>query len=133
MGRISAEDLRAQAQAFHDIGVAIGQIRLDAIHDGGALNDPAIVNLLGINLSLLNLSSSFAVQAAEITLEDAEGAVQTVRGATDRAGAELQTLQRLDKAIRIGSAVIVLGASIFTADPQQIGDAAEGVLTAVTS
>ena len=133
MATIGADDLRSMAQTFHDIGVAVGQIRLEAIHNGEPLNDPQIVNLLGASLSLFNLSSSFAVQAAEVTLDDAAGVVATVRTATGQATAALKTLQQLDKAIRIGMAVVVLGTSVFTADPQQIGKAAKGVIDAVAS
>ncbi len=129
----SAAQLQGMAQALNDVGVAVGQVRLDAIHAGRALGDPEIVQLLGQNLSLLNLSSSFAVQAARVTLADAAGAVNQVGGATAAARTALAQLKALDKAIRIGAGVIVLGSAVFTGDPQQIAQAAGGVFTAISS
>lgn len=133
MASFSAVQLQAMAQSLHDVGVELGQVRLDAIGRGRPLNDPEIVQLLGQNLSLLNLSSSFAVQAAQVWLNDVAGAVNDVQGATGEAKAVLVGLERLDKAIRVGASVIVLGSSVFTGDPQQIGSAAQGVYAAAGS
>lgn len=133
MANFTADQLQGMAQAFNDVGVALGQVRLDAIHAGEALSDPEIVQLLGQNLSLLNLSSSFALQAAQVSLSDVAGAVSNVGNATGTAKTALVRLQALDKAVRIGASVLVLGSSVFTGDPQQIGGAAQGVYAAASS
>lgn len=133
MANFSEGQLQDMAQSLHDVGEELGQVRLNAIHAGKGLGDPQIVQLLGQNLSLLNQSSSFAVQAAQVALDDVEGAVSEVQGATGTAMATLAGLQRLDKAIRVGASVIVLGSSVFTGNPQQIGNAAQGVLAAAGS
>ena len=133
MANFSAVQLQAMAQSLHDVGVEIGQVRLEAIGRGRPLNDPEIVQMLGHNLSLLNLSSSFAVQAAQVSLNDIAGAVNEVQGAAGEAKEALAGLERLDKAIRLGASVIVLGSSVFTGDLQQIGNAAQGVYAAAES
>ncbi len=130
MASFSAVQLQAMAQSLHDVGVELGQVRLDAIGGGRPLSDPEMVQLLGQNLSLLNLSSSFAMQAAQVALNDVAGAVNDVQGATGEAKEALAGLERLDKAIRVGASVIVLGSSVFTGDPQQIGGAAQAVYAA---
>lgn len=133
MANFSAVQLQAMAQSLHDVGVEIGQVRLDAIGRGRPLNDPEIVQMLGQNLSLLNLSSAFAGQAAQVSLNDVASAVNEVQSATGEAKEALAGLQRLDKAIRVGASVIVLGSSVFTGDVQQIGHAAQGVYAAAES
>ena len=133
MANFSAVQLQAMAQSLHDVGVELGQVRLEAIGGGRPLSDPEIVQLLGQNLSLLSLSSSFAMQAAQVSLNDAANAVNEVQGATGDAKEALAGLGRLDKAIRVGASVIVLGSSVFTGDLQQIGNAAQGVYAAAES
>ncbi len=133
MAKFSAGQLQGMAQALHDVGVGLSQVRLVAIHAGKPLGDPEIAQLLGQTLSLLNLSSSFAVQAGQVSLNDAAGAANAVQGATGAAKAALAGLQRLDKAIRVGASAVVLGSSVFTGDAQQIGNAAQGVYAAASS
>ncbi len=73
------------------------------------------------------------MQAAQVALNDVAGAVNDVQGATGEAKEALAGLERLDKAIRVGASVIVLGSSVFTGDPQQIGGAAQAVYAAAGS
>jgi hypothetical protein len=91
MAKLTGGQLTSIAQAFHDLAVAVGQFRLDQIHDGAALNDTRIVQLFGLQFSLLNTSSSFALQAAEVTLGDADGAAAAIRSATDDANAAIRS------------------------------------------
>ncbi len=133
MANLSGEQLRGVAQALHDVGVAIGQVRLNAIRAGRSLGDPEIAQLLTQGISLLNLSSSFAVEAAQVSLNDVAGAVNGIRAATEAAEGALAGLGALDKAIRVGGSVIALGSSVFTGDAQGIEHAAEAVLAAARS
>ena len=133
MANLSAEQLMRIAQALHDTGVALEQVRLNAIHAGRGLGDPEVAQLLAQALSLLNMSSSFAVGAAQVSLNDVAGAVNGIGAATAAAEAALGGLQTLDKALRVGGSVIVLGTSVFTGDPQAIGHAAEAVFAAARS
>lgn len=133
MAQLSDDQLVAIAQLFHDLSVAVGQFRLDRIHGGLSLDDPGIVQLLGLQVSLLNASSSFYGQAANLMLEDADWAATQITSATKEAISAIKTLQVVNKVINIASAAGVLATAIMTGKMDQIGDAAKGVYTAASS
>jgi hypothetical protein len=127
---LSDDQIQAIAQAFHDIAFQVSQVRLDAITAGAKLTDPLIVQLQGFAFSLLNTSSNFALQAANLTLSNADQAVAQITTATQTANKALTKLQDIDKAVKIASAVILLAMAISTKDLGQIGTASQAVLTA---
>jgi len=127
---LSDDQMQALAQAFHDIAVEIGQVRLNAITAGSKLTDPGIVQLQGNVFSLMNIAAGFALQAANITLTNADQAVNQISLATKAADHALDKLAKVDKAINIASSVIVLAMAISTKDPGQIESAAKGVAAA---
>jgi hypothetical protein len=133
MANFSDDQLIAIAQQFHDLSVVVSQFRLDRIHGGLPLDDPGIVQLLGLQWSLLNTSSSFYVQAARVTLADADRAASQITSATKEATSAIRTLEVVNKAINIASAAGVMATAIMTGKMDQIGDAAKGVYTAVSS
>jgi hypothetical protein len=127
---LTDDQMQQLAQSFHDISFAIGQVRLAAIKGGAGLTDPNIVQLQGYVFSLNNVSDNLAVQSANLTLENADQALQQITVATQKADLALGKLAKIDKAVQIASAVIVLGAAINSRDMSQIGAAAKGVITA---
>jgi hypothetical protein len=127
---LSDDQMQALAQSFHDIAVEIGQVRLNAITAGSKLTDPGIVQLQGYIFSLMNTASGFALQAANITLANADQSVNQISLATKAADKALDKLQNIDKAINIASSVIVLAMAISTENPTQIIAASKGVLGA---
>jgi hypothetical protein len=127
---LSDDQMQSLAQSFHDIAVEIGQVRLNAIAAGSKLTDPAIVQLLGYVYSLMNVATSFAIQDANLTLANADRAVNQITLATKAADHALDKLQRIDKAVGIASSVIVLAMAISTKDPGQIESAAHSVARA---
>jgi len=127
---LSDDQMQALAQAFHDIAVEIGQVRLNAIAAGGKLTDPAIVQLQGYVFSLMNVAAGFAIQDANLTLANADQAVNQITLATKAADHALDKLQSIDKAVSIASSVIVLAMAISTKDPVQIESAAASVANA---
>jgi len=127
---LSDDQMQALAQSFHDIAFAIAQVRLDAITAGAKLTDPRIVQLAGNVYSLMNISQGFALQAANLTLDNADQAVAEISTATKTADHALDKLKNIDKAINIASSVIVLAMAITTKDMGQIANAAKSVITA---
>jgi hypothetical protein len=127
---LTDDQMTALAQAFHDIAVEVGQVRLDAIRAGSKLTDPLIVQLQGYVYSLMTTAGNFAVQAANLTLANADQAVSEISLATQAADKALSKLQDIDKAVSIASSVIVLAMAISTKDMGQIASAAKGVVTA---
>jgi hypothetical protein len=133
MPKLSDDQLAKIANLLHDLSAAVGQIRLNAIHVGTPLSDPKIVQLFGLQLGLLNTSSSFFMQAAQVTLQDADKVANQVVSATEAAKDALKTLEKIDRVITIVSAVGVLAASVMTGKLDQIGNAAKGVFDAIQS
>ncbi len=127
---LTDDQMQQLAQSFHDISVAIGQVRLDCIKSGASLTDPGVVQLQGYVFALKNISDNLAVQAANLTLQNADQALQQISLATQTADHALDKLARIDKAVQIASAVIVLGAAITTRDPSQIISASKLVVGA---
>src|SRR5881275_3537781 len=127
---LSDDQMQALAQSFHDIAVEIGQVRLNAITAGSKLTDPAIVQLQGYVFSLMNVAAGFAMQDANLTLANADNAVNQISLATKAADHALDKLQSIDKAVSIASSVIVLAMAISTKDPVQIESAARSVAKA---
>ena len=127
---LSDDQMQALAQAFHDIAVEIGQVRLNAITAGSKLTDPGVVQLQGYVFSLMNVAAGFAMQAANLTLANADQAVNQISIATKAADRALDKLQKIDKAVNIASSVIVLAMAITTKDPGQIESAARSVAKA---
>jgi hypothetical protein len=132
MPTLSTDQLTSMAQDFHDLAVAVGQFRLDRIHQGAPLADPGIVQLLGLQFSLLNTSSSLALQAAQVTLADADAAAAMIKSATEDANAAIQTASTINKVVTIAAAATVLAAAITTGNMGQIFSAAGDVKIAVT-
>lgn len=131
MPKLSEDQLTSIAQQFHDLSVSISQFRLDRIHGGAPLSDPGIVQLLGLQWSLLNTSSSFYIQAAQVTLADADSAVSQITAATSDANTAIKKLKVIDRVVSIGSAAGALAAAIMTGDMDQIAAGARGVYTAI--
>jgi len=127
---LSDDQMQALAQSFHDIAVEIGQVRLNAITAGSKFTDPAIIQLQGYVFSLMNVAAGFAIQAANLTLANADQAVNQISLATKAADRALDKLQSIDKAVNIASFVIVLAMAISTKDPVQIESAARSVAKA---
>ncbi len=127
---LSDDQMQALAQSFHDIAVEIGQVRLNALAAGSKLTDPAVVQLQGYVFSLMNVAAGFAIQAANLTLTNADQAVNQISLATKAADRALDKLESIDKAVNIASSVIVLAMAISTKDPAQIESAARSVANA---
>jgi hypothetical protein len=127
---LTDDQMQALAHAFHDIAMEVGQVRLDAVNAGSKLTDPSIVQLAGYVYSLTTTATGYALAAANLTLDNADQALNQISLATKAADAALDKLRDIDKAVRIASSVIVLAAAISTKDPGQIASAAKSVVTA---
>jgi hypothetical protein len=133
MAHFSDDQLTAIAQQFHDLSDSIKQFRLDRIGEGVPLDDPGIVQLLGLQVNIANTSSSFYVEAARLTLADADAATAQIGAATKQADAAIRNLQVVNRVISIASAAGVLATAIMTGDMSQIGNATKDVYTAISS
>jgi hypothetical protein len=78
----------------------------------------------------MNVAAGLAMQDANLTLANADQAVNQISLATKAADYALDKLQSIDKAVNIASSVIVLAMAISTKDPGQIESAARSVAKA---
>lgn len=131
MANFSTDQIATIAQQFHDLSAMVEQFRFDQISSGKPLEDPQIVQLLGLQFGLSKISSSVFIEAAELTLSDADGAARQIVSATQSANSALGELKSIDKVINIASAAAVLGTAVMTGDLSQIGNAAKGVFAAL--
>ncbi len=131
MAKFTDDQLTSMAQQFHDMAVNVAQCRLDRIHDGAKLDDPGIVQLFGLQFSLMNTSSSFFLQAAQVTLSDADKAAAQVTKATTAANNAIKKLTLINKVANIASAAGVLAASAMSGDLDQIAQSAKSVFAAI--
>lgn len=131
MAKFTDDQLTSIAQQFHDMAVNVAQFRLDRIHDGAKLDDPSIVQLFGLQFSLMNTSSSFFLQAAQVTLTDADKAAGQITKATTAANDAIKKLTLINKVVNIASAAGVLAASVMSGDLDQIAQSAKGVFDAI--
>jgi hypothetical protein len=131
MTKFTDDQLTSIAQEFHDLAVNVAQYRLDRIHDGAKLDDPGIVQLFGLQFSLMNTSSSFFLQAAQVTLADADKAADQVTKATDAANKAINKLATINKVVTIASSAGVLVAAVMSGDMNQIAQSAKGVFDAI--
>jgi len=115
------------AQSFHNVAIALGQIRLDAVVKGRSLTDVSIVQLQGYVFSLQNISSNFAIPEANLRINDPVNTTSVINSAMSKVEAALEKNTNLDTVIQIASSVIILGAAITTRNAEQIRRAAQSV------
>ena len=133
MPKLAKNQLIQIAQDLHDLAVTVAQFRLDRIHAGTPLTDPGIVQLLGLQWNLTNLSGSFYVQAAKVILDDADKAAAQVGGATKAANDAIKKITIVNKVLTIGSAVALVVAAVMTGQLNQVVSAATGVYKAIAN
>ena len=125
MPNLTDDQLLNLAHSFHDLAFAVGQVRLQALSAGARLSDPAMIQLKDLMLQLSDMASRFALASAQLTLNDAEKALDNIRASTGKANRALQNLKDIDKAISIGAAALALGAAVFTMDASSIATTAQ--------
>ncbi len=130
MGKLTADQARDLASAFHDMSVAVGNFRFDNWDD---LKKSDRASLESVQWTLLNYSSDFTATAISLTLHDLQGTLQSIQDATAKATTAINRIKLVDKVLRIASAAAGLGAAIVSGHPEAIGDGLKSVFDEATS
>ncbi len=130
MGKLTADQARDLASAFHDMSVAVGNFRFGNWDD---LKKPERASLESVQWTLLNYSSDFTATAISLTLDDLQGTLQSIQDATAKATTAINRIKLVDKVLRIASAAAGLGAAIVSGHPEAIGDGLKSVFDEATS
>ena len=128
MAQFTAAEYEEAAGQFHDLSTALFQRRLEFVRGGRQLNDPLILQLQSRQITLNGIANQYALEAASLTLDDADGAASLIASALHGANAAIQTVGEIEKTISIASAAINLSLAIFSADLNQISAAAEALV-----
>jgi len=130
MGKLTADQARDLASAFHNMSVAVGNFRFDNWDD---LKKSDRASLESVQWTLLNYSSDFTATAISLTLDDLQGTLQSIQDATAKATTAINRIKLVDKVLRIASAAAGLGAAIVSGHPEAIGDGLKSVFDEATS
>ena len=130
MGKLTADQARDLASAFHDMSVAVGNFRFDN-WDDLKKSDRALLE--SVQWTLLNYSSDFTATAISLTLDDLQGTLQSIQDATAKATTAINRIKLVDKVLRIASAAAGLGAAIVSGHPEAIGHGLKSVFDEATS
>ena len=130
MGKLTADQARDLASAFHDMSVAVGNFRFGNWDD---LKKSDRASLESVQWTLLNYSSDFTATAISLTLDDLQGTLQSIQDATAKATTAINRIKLVDKVLRIASAAAGLGAAIVSGHPEAIGDGLKSVFDEATS
>ena len=130
MGKLTADQARDLASAFHDMSVAVGNFRFG---NWDYLKKPERASLESVQWTLLNYSSDFTATAISLTLDDLQGTLQSIQDATAKATTAINRIKLVDKVLRIASAAAGLGAAIVSGHPEAIGDGLKSVFDEATS
>ena len=128
MAQFTADEYNEAAGQFHELATAIFQKRLEFVRGGLPLNAPLLLQLQSRQITLNGIANQYALEAAALTLDDADGAASLVASALHSANAAIKAVAEIEKAISIASAAINLSLAIFSADLNQISAAAAALV-----
>ena len=133
MAQFTAAEYDEAAQQFHDLATAVFQKRLEFVRGGLPLNDPLILQLQSRQVTLNGIANQYALEAASLTLDDAEGATSLIESALNSATAAVTAVATIERVIGIASGAINLSLAIFSADLNQISAATEALVETSSS
>ena len=128
MAQFTADESDEAARQFHALAMALFQKRLEFLRGGLQLNDPLILQLQSRQITLNGIANQYALEAASLTLDDADGVTGLIESALNKANAAIKTAMEIEKVVSIASAAINLSQAIFSADAGQIAAASEALL-----
>src|SRR5690348_1632895 len=114
---LDAAQAQELAQEFHDLAVAIGQCRLDNV---ATLNPDQQAKLLNFQLQCVQFSNHFIAMGLFAAQADLAATLAVIKQQTANAAEAIETINDINKALQIATAVAVLGASIASLNPSAV-------------
>jgi hypothetical protein len=125
---ITADEAIALAKSYNQSGNAVGQFRLKYWDQ---MSDEQRLVLGNIANSLFDHSQDLTTYAAGKILDDTQSSLDQIQKATAQANQVIQRINGVKKVITIGTALVSLGAAIYSENPSGIANALQGVISAV--
>jgi hypothetical protein len=129
MAKLSADQAFELADKFHDISVSVGNYRFD---QWDKLTPSQRKRLEDLQWTLMNYSSDFVAQAINLIVDDLQGTLKKITGATSEANEAIAKIKTVSKVVVIAAAATVLGAAIMSGNADGSLKAAEDLLKAAT-
>jgi hypothetical protein len=129
MTQITSEDALDLARLFKESALGLGQFQLDHWNN---LSEGQRRDLTDQEYTLLDHSQNLVTYAVGVMLDEAQASLDDIREATVKANKAIQTVTNIKKVMEIATALITLGAAIYSANPSGIATAVSDVLTATT-
>ncbi|MGD0537753.1 MAG: hypothetical protein ABSC03_08920 [Verrucomicrobiota bacterium] len=129
MTQITSEDALDLARLFKESALGLGQFQLDHWNN---LSEGQRRDLTDQEYTLLDHSQNLVTYAVGVMLDEAQASLDDIREATVKANQAIQTVTNIKKVMEIATALITLGAAIYSANPSGIATAVSAVLTATT-
>ena len=129
MPKLSSDQAYELANEFHDLSVAVGNYRFDQWDDLSAAQRKRLEDL---QWTLMNYSSDFTAQALNFVVDDLQGTVDKITGATANANKAIANIKLVSKVLAIAASATVLGAFIMSGNADGALKAADDLLKAVT-
>jgi hypothetical protein len=120
MPNLSSDQAYQLASQFHDLSVAVGNYRFAHWDQLSAAERRRLEDL---QWTLMNYSSDFTAQAISMVVDDLQGTLSKIRGATAQANKVINDIEIVSKVLVIAASAAVLGAAIMSGN-------AEGALEA---
>jgi len=129
MTQITSEDALDLARLFKESALGLGQFQLDHWNN---LSEGQRRDLTDQEYTLLDHSQNLVTYAVGVMLDEAQASLDDIREATVKTNQAIQTVTNIKKVMEIATALITLGAAIYSANPSGIATAVSAVLTATT-
>lgn len=120
MPNLSSDQAYQLASQFHGLSVAVGDYRFAHWDKLSAAERKRLEDL---QWTLMNYSSDFTAQAISLVVDDLQGTLSKIRGATAQANKVIHDIEMVSKVLVIAASAAVLGAAIMSGN-------AEGALEA---
>jgi hypothetical protein len=130
MPKLSSDQAFQLANQFHDLSVAVGNERFDQWDE---LTPAQRKRLEDLQWTLMNYSSDFTAQAINFVVDDLQGTLAKITGATSQANKAISNIKLVSKVLTIAADATVLGAAIMSGNADGALKAAGDLVQAATA
>lgn len=127
MARLTSEQANDLANSFLGLAQAIGDFRY---HNWNLLSRAENQQLSNFQWSILSYGEDILAFSTTLVLNEAEASLIQIKNITRQIKGTIQTLTDVQKGINVAAAIVALGGSIVSRNPQSIATAIGGVTDA---
>ena len=120
MPTLSSDQAFQLAKQFSDIARELTEYRMSNFAE---LTPDQRNQLEGLEFSIRNFSSDFVALSIKLELDDLDGALRDIKGATDKMKNAIGNLEKVNKILKVATTVVTIGAAIVSGNPAAIASA----------